>query len=341
MGIQIQEIDTTSAPESLLRELHGHYVGLDAEMLPDDPPTPFEQRAAGWRNIPEHQDISRWILRENGDIAAVAVTFMDKYEDLNNGFARIHVRPDGRGRGLARKLAEQAFDVLEAGNRDSLITDVPEGVGWEDKLAELGMKKAYQDKRSRLVLADLDWGLMDQWVARARERASDYELLFLSTPIPEEHLKRWCDLMLVMNTAPREDLEFDDFTMTPEKWRDIEEKDALKGDRLMCYVAVHNESGDFVGLSEIISQKFQPDLGWQGDTGVQPEHRNQGLGRWMKAAMIRKIREDYPGMDRVDTFNAGSNEPMLNINIEMGYKPIFVSNAWQGDLAVVRERLGV
>jgi hypothetical protein len=30
---------------------------------------------------------------------------------------------------------------------------------------------------------------------------------------------------------------------------------------------------------------------------------------------------------------------MLNINIAMGFEPIHLSHAWQGDLATARERL--
>ena len=340
MAVAVEEVDTTTAPESLLREMHDHYVGHDAELLPDDPPQPFQQRMVGWRHIPEHQDVRRWILREDGDIKGVAVTYMDKYEDLNNGFARVHVRPDSRRRGFAKLLASPALDVLEEGDRKSLITDVPEGSPIEPKLGALGMKKSFQDKRSRLVIADLDWDLMDSWIEKAAERASGYELLFLETPFPEEYLENWCAVMDVMNTAPKEDLEFDDATYTPEKWRDIEEKELAQGSRLVAYVAVDRATGQFVGLSEIIVQKHQPDLAWQGDTGVHPDHRNMGLGRWLKAAAIKKVMADHPDIERIDTGNAGSNEPMLNINVAMGYHPILLTNAWQGDLALVRERLG-
>jgi hypothetical protein len=55
--------------------------------------------------------------------------------------------------------------------------------------------------------------------------------------------------------------------------------------------------------------------------------------------MIKRIVGSHPDVSRVDTFNAGSNEPMLNINVEMGFRPIHISYAWQGDLATVRERL--
>lgn len=341
MAIVVDEIDTTTAPESLLQELHQHYVLHDAELLPDDPPQPFEQRAAVWRHLPEHEDIRRWVAREDGAIKAVAVIYMDKYEDLNNGFARVHVRPDARRRGLAKHLAAVAFDVLEDGDRKSLITDVPDSWPIEPTLEVLGMKKGYQEKRSRLVIAGVDWDLMDSWIERASERASGYELLYLESPFPEEQLENWCAVMDVMNTAPKEDLEFEDSTYTPEKWRDIEETAARRGDQLVAHVAVDKATGKFVGLSEIIVQKYQPDLAWQGDTGVDPGHRNKGLGRWLKAATIKRVIAEHPEIERIDTGNAGSNEPMLNINVAMGYHPILVTNAWQGDLAVVRERLGV
>jgi mycothiol synthase len=339
MTITVEEVDTSTAPESVLREMHEHYIGDDAEQLPDDPPVPFEQRMVAWRHIPEHQDVRRFVLREDGEIKAVAVTYMDKYEDLNNGFARIHVRADSRRRGLARTLATPVFDVLEGGKRGSVITDTPAGSEWEPKLEGLGMKKGYQEKRSRLVVADIDWDLMDRWIEKAEERASGYQLLYLEAPIPEEHLENWCAVMDVMNTAPKEDLEFEDSTYTPEKWRDIEEKYMAKG-HFMAHVAVDEESGQFVGLSEIILQKYQPDLAWQGDTGVHHGHRNKGLGRWLKAATIKRVVAEHPEIDRVDTGNAGSNEAMLSINVAMGYRPILLTNAWQGDLAVVRERLG-
>lgn len=339
MSLHIQEVDTRTAPEALLREMHEYYIGLDAEFLPDDPPTRAEQRIANWRNIPERHMIPRWLLREDGEVVAVAVAFLDRYEDLNNGFARIQVRPDRRRRGYARTLATPVFDRLEKQNRKSLITDSPDGVPWESKLEELGLKKSFGDKRSRLWMADVDWDLMADWIDRASQRASDYHLLYLDLPIPDVHLKKWCEVQHVMHTAPKEDLDFEFETWTPERWRDHEETMFASGDSMVAHVAVHTPSGDFVGLSNVFLQKHQPEIAWQGDTGVDPAHRNRGLGRWMKAATIEKVREGHSGVDRIDTFNAGSNEAMLSINVEMGYKPILLTAAWQGDLAVVRERL--
>lgn len=341
MSTTIEAIDPRTAPEATLRRLHEHYVHHDAELLPDDPPEPYEQRVADWRNLPDHVDVRRWALSDGDGILAVAVVYMNRFEDLNNGFARIHVRVDRRREGHATQLAAPVLEFLEDNERKSLITDVPADAPYEPWLEDLGLKKSLEDKRSRLVLDDVDWGLMDSWIHRAAERASGYELLALSTPIPEEHLEAFCEVLHVMNTAPKEDLDFEDFVMTPKKWRDIEAKKAASKTEGRFLIAVAPETGRFAGLTEIILPHWQRDLAWQGDTGVDPAHRNLGLGRWLKAEMLKRLVEERPEVTRIDTYNAGSNEPMLNINLEMGFRPILIQHAWQGPTASVRERLGL
>jgi len=339
VAIEIEQVDTTTAPEALLAELHDHYTLVDAEVRPDDPPMPFEARKRAWRHIVNHRDIRRWVLRDDGAIVAVAVVLMDTEDDLNNGFARIHVLPEKRRRGLASLLAAPVLDALEDGKRGSVITDTFDNAPWEAELERLGMKKSFQSRLSRLLVADVDWDLMGAWVARASERAADYDVERVGFPIEEELLSRWCDVRMVMNTAPREGLDFEDYVMTPRKWRDIEAKESAKGMSLAACVAVHKPTGEWVGLSEITFNEAQPEQAEQGDTGVHPDHRNMGLGRWLKATTIQGLVADHPEVERIDTDNAESNDAMLSINVEMGYREILQECAWQGDTKAIRENL--
>jgi hypothetical protein len=59
----------------------------------------------------------------------------------------------------------------------------------------------------------------------------------------------------------------------------------------------------------------------------------------VKAAMAKRIVTDYPTVRLIDTQNAGSNDAMLGINIEMGFRPFVTINAWQGETRTVLERL--
>lgn len=200
----------------------------------------------------------------------------------------------------------------------------------------MGLKPAMVAKRSRLVIADVDVDLMKRWIERAEERASDYTIVFYPSPMPEEVVPKFAELMNVMNTAPLEDYEEEPRAFTEEMWREREEHVARTGEEIITCVAVHKPSGEWVGYTNIDYQGLFPEQAWQWDTGVDPEHRNRGLGRWLKGAMILELIAKYPQVDRIDTYNAGSNEPMLNINVEMGYKPIYSVQIYQGPLAGVR-----
>jgi mycothiol synthase len=235
------------------------------------------------------------------------------------------------------------LDAAEADGRTRLAIGIKDGRPEESLAKRAGMKLAYREKVSRLMFGEIDWALMASWIERAAERASDYELLFLPSPIAEEHLQAYCDVMFVMNSAPQEDyVEDEDEIMTPEIWRDLESKFGVRGEReILTYVARHKPSGKFAGFTTVAHKRLQPDLVEQWDTGVDSDHRNKGIGRWVKAAMAFELRKRYPTIRRIDTENAGSNAPMLGINIEMGFKPILIQNVWQGDLATIRRALSV
>lgn len=341
MGIQIEPIDTPSAPESALRDLADYYDVIEAEERPEDPPTPRAMQYAEWRNLLPSQPVKRWVLRDGGQVVAAAVAAYDLEQNLENGFGRLHVHPDHRGRGHARRIAEPLFDELQRAGCIRIDTYIKNEAPAEDLAARLGMKAVYGEKRSRLRIADLDHDLMRAWVERSTERASDYRVVYHRSPLPEEILEDFCKLTYVMNTAPREEFEEEDEIVTPQMWRDMEKSATDSESQLHTMIAVHEPTGDFAGYTVLKTQDLQPDLAWQWDTGVHPDHRNRGLGRWVKAAMIERVVADYPGVDRVDTYNAGSNEPMLNINIEMGFRPFFLTSVWQGELATARERFGV
>ena len=188
-------------------------------------------------------------------------------------------------------------------------------------------------------MATLDTDLMSSWVERAPQRAADYELRYVPSPIADEILEPFCDLADVMNTAPREDYEEDDEVLTPKIWREIETSVLRSRCQLHNLIAVHLPTGAFAGYTQIKTQDLQPDLAWQWATAVHPAHRNKGLGRWLKAELILKVSTEYPDVARVDTFNAGSNEPMLAINQAMGFEVVQRSHVWQGVLTAARSRL--
>lgn len=341
MGIEIERVDPDSMSDASLEELARLYDVLEAEYLPDDPPVPVEKRIVDWGMSFARFPARRWALRADGRLVAVAVTQYDTEENLTNGTARVSVHPEHRGKGYARLLATTALDHLGEMGRTRVDTWIVEGSTAEALAEKLGLEAVLVERRSRLLIDELDLGLMRAWIERASQRASDYELVAMTAPFPEESLQRYCDMMYIMNSAPLEDYEMEEEHITPENWRDIESRVLAGHNNILNLTAVHKPTGEYVGYTQVKTQDLQPDLAWQWDTGVHPDHRNKGLGRWLKAAMVIGLVERYPRVRRIDTENAGSNEPMLNINRAMGFEPLYDVRIWQGELQTVRERLGV
>ncbi|MFN3266185.1 MAG: GNAT family N-acetyltransferase [Deinococcales bacterium] len=156
--------------------------------------------------------------------------------------------------------------------------------------------------------------------------------------IPEQDLVAFAELTQVMNSAPKSDLEIEDINITPEL---IRQNEALQkaGNRDTLTAVVRHKSGELVGLNELGWTRNRASIVNQGATGVKPEHRNHGLGRWLKAANIKRLLELNPEARFIRTGNADSNAPMLKINHQMGFKPYTANIEWQGDIATILSKV--
>jgi RimJ/RimL family protein N-acetyltransferase len=102
-----------------------------------------------------------------------------------------------------------------------------------------------------------------------------------------------------------------------------------KGARIWTLVAREDATGELAGYTALFFPKHRPWQAQQGDTGVDPAHRNKGLGRWLKAANLLRLLDERPEAQVVDTDNADSNEPMLNINMALGFRPLAMTEMVQ------------
>ncbi len=54
-------------------------------------------------------------------------------------------------------------------------------------------------------------------------------------------------------------------------------------------------------------------------TGVRPPYRGRGLGKWLKAANLHRMRRELPQVTVVVTGIATTNAAMLSINERLGF----------------------
>ena len=138
----------------------------------------------------------------------------------------------------------------------------------------------------------------------------------------------------MLNTMPFEQLDIGVITNTPARMAEWYARMDLAGmtDHTML---TREPNGVISGITDMEYVPYRPTLINQGFTGVRPDARRRGLGKWLKAAMLTHIHELYPDVEVVVTGNAGSNVPMLAINNQLGFKQFLTGSEYQ----MSRERL--
>ncbi|HUP87643.1 MAG TPA: GNAT family N-acetyltransferase [Acidimicrobiales bacterium] len=335
-------LDTTTAAEEDLRPLYELVVAEHEELWSEDPVQPYDKWRLQVATPVSWSRTDRWVARDGDGPRLGVATLGLGFTETNRDKAAIgvYVRPGVRGRGASKALLRPAVDkALEEGRMLLNGAAVTDGDG--ARFAEaLGAERKITERKSRMVLADVDRSMLEDWVVRAKERAEGYSMLAWDGPVPDEYLDRFVALTMVMNTAPRDDLEMDDWIHTPERHREGEERAIKAGHAWWTLVVRHDASDELVGYTEFVFPSHAPEAAWQEATAVDPTHRDKGLGRWLKASNCLRLLDEKPDVRYVDTWNAYSNAPMLGINIAMGFEVIKSFSEYQIRTEALQARLG-
>ncbi len=342
MSQTVSPLDVHDASDAELASLYDLSVAEHDELWWEDPMEPFEQ----WRKEldgPSWRKDHRWVTRdeESGRLLGSS-TLKIEYTETNQDQASLalYVREGSRRRGLGAALTRPALELAETEGRTMLGGGGPTGTAGTDFADAVGAVCKIVERKSRMVLADVDRPMLEDWVARAKDRAAGYSMLAWDGPVPEEYLERFVNLSMVMNTAPRDDLQMEDWIHTPRRQREYEQRSASHGYTWWTLVVRLDATDELAGYTEFYFSPAHPEAAWQEATAVDPTHRDKGLGRWLKAVNALRLLDERPDIRYVDTWNAFSNQPMLGINIAMGFEVVKSYSDYQIPTAALKERLG-
>lgn len=315
---------------------------IRAEQLPDDPPIPASEYLLRMQNISPAMKSHIWVVWNAARTEVLASGGLDynvNGENQESANIRIAVLPEFRRRGIGRRLLALIAQRAQRENRRLLFAHTSRVEAGHKFIIDLGATRSLDSHIDQLTLSDLHAEVVKGWLENSGARVHGFELLFWSGTYPEEHIKAIAELHNVINHQPRGGLEIEDIDFTPEHVRVIEYRAFNSGAKRWSMCAREKATGKFAGFTQVYWHPNRPALVQQSFTGVFPEYRNRGLGRWLKLAMLEKVMRERPEVKFIRTDNANSNAAIRRVNALLGFKPYSSNCLWQIETTKVIERL--
>jgi GNAT superfamily N-acetyltransferase len=332
----IEEVDLSRADDRLVREVADLANAVTSERVPEDPPLSYEGFASRFRSRPQSMKIRDFVARtpEGELVARGSVIRYEADTNQDHREAVIEVLAAHRRRGVAKRLLREV--VKAAGEGDDLVIGfytsdrIPAGAAF---LQRVGAKQTLTMHTNQLDLSSVDREMVREW---ASINPDGYRLEWIDGDVPERLVNNVIVAYDCMNTAPRGESSMEDWHTTAEQLRDWDRSRNARGGERRLLLAIHEITGATAGYTELAYDPKLPPVIWQQGTAVIPAHRGQGIGKWIKAAMLERAMRDWPRAKLVRTGNADSNAPMLAINTKLGFRPAWAGTIWEIGIADLR-----
>jgi GNAT superfamily N-acetyltransferase len=262
-----------------------------------------------------------FVMRDDdGAVVGASEFWTSEWDNTDLAWLWIGVHPDRRRRGVGSALMSRMLELTRETGRTKVGIDGWEGDAAAGFAAAHGFEKASQAINRRQVLADLDLDALALVHDEAEAAASAYELVRIFGRTPDHMMEKVAVMSAAINDAPLDDLDIEDEVFPPERIRNYEEATLARGHRLYRLLARHRETGDLAGHTVVAVEEERPAYGHQHDTSVVREHRGHRLGTLLKAGMVEWLAEAEPQLESIETWNAESNDHMIRVNEELGYR---------------------
>jgi GNAT superfamily N-acetyltransferase len=242
------------------------------------------------------------------------------YDNQHLAWVEVEIVPERRRRGRGSDVLARLVERARSEGRTSVGGPGWDGVVPPEFVARHGFEQRSVEVHRRQYVEEVDRGGVDALRSAALPHAEDYELVRWPARTPSEGLAALADLTAAINDAPTDDLDIEDEVFTPERIVGYEQAWSERGYRLYRIVARHRRTGDLAGQSVVVVDAERPELAEQHDTSVLRSHRGHRLGLLLKVEVLRWLAETEPQVREIDTWNAESNDHMIGVNEQLGYR---------------------
>ncbi|MGH9169590.1 MAG: GNAT family N-acetyltransferase [Acidimicrobiales bacterium] len=334
-GVNIEPVDAND--EAAFAEWFRPFHAAECRAWPDDP---------GWaehelRVLCADQSEAEIVIAVARDVDGTPVGCLDvsmpSRENLDLAYVSVSVDPAHERRGVGRALLEHGEQVAQDRGRSRIFGHTLEPVDSEPRGASFARAASYRAARTnerRDLHLPVSPELLDDLTAACLPFAAGYEIVTWTGSCPGSLAEGRVHLAQVISAdAPHGELDYEVENWDIDRLRRWEANVEQMGRDLLSAGAVESASGTLVGFTELGLPRRRPQLAYQFDTVVSPEHRGHRLGALTKIANVRALAERSPETRRMSTWNAADNAPMIGVNEAIGYARAGILRDWQKDIA--------
>lgn len=312
-------------------------VSGHAEDDPNVPEVTWRRFQAWWRYGMASERIETWLAADD-DRRPVGcyLLWLPERENRQNAIVALNVARGRRRQGLGTALVGHAAGRAALAGRTLLMSDTRVGAPGTAFAQACGARAGIQDVRRVLRL---DAGLLARVAglrASAEQHAAGYSLRSWSGMTPDSLLEQASALHNAIGDAPH-DASFEPLRWDADRLRKEEQQDIEAGRRRNSVAALADDSGEMAALTRVYTDDpDQADWAYQGITAVTRAHRGHRLGMLVKTAMLQRLSELEPQIRAVEVGNAASNQHMIAINEQLGFRVTDTFQNWQIDVTAAR-----
>jgi GNAT superfamily N-acetyltransferase len=289
---------------------------------------PLEETLSLFRKDQPTERIVMFTAHDGDEVVGNEMIRYPLLDNLDNALVHLTVVPERRRRGIGRVMAAHLLDVVRAEGRRRAMGWVAspfdaEGPGLTFALG-LGVTRANENVRRELDLEGLSDSTLDS-VKRdlIGNRADRFQLVTWIDRAPDQLVETAARLMGRMSTdAPQGDSAWEPEAWDAARYREGEVAASSRRQRRFVAGAVDPKSGGLVAYTDIGVSTIRPEIAYQWDTVVDPDHRGHRLGLAIKAENLRQLRRECTASKRIETWNATSNSLMIAVNDALGFRPV-------------------
>ena len=314
--MEIRRFTGAHASDDELRQFYELYLADAQRIFPGFPPLDFDTMAASWRSG-RHFDFGPrhvWAAWEGARLLGNGTIVYPDHHMPGWAMPRVTVAESHRRQGIGTALLRELVADARAEGRTTLGNEqVRLGAAGEHWARAVGFANVQQRYWQMLHAADADPSSWDVPVPVG------FRLERWADAAPESIVSAFAAARNAIADSPHGDSSYRAPDWTAAMVRQAEADSREAGDEARFVVAVHEETGSVAALTGMVLRPGHPELCWQRDTAVIREHRGLGLGRVVKAAMMRWLHAEIPGLGKVITTTAAENAHMIRVNEQIGY----------------------